>query len=141
MPIAIIITFTRRFFYVWIRNAKYGPYLQIRKQLGLYFAVFTVKKAKYMPPNSYLVAPKIVFDVPGMDRGAAAGPRCALRTCLFVLLFVYGLTAMLFFIVHGGLIATAAAEKKGADSEERKVTRAFLEVDYLRRSRRFLPKK
>ena len=48
------------------RNAKYGPYLQIRKYLGLYFAVFTVKKAKYMPPppNSHLAAPKCVFDVP-----------------------------------------------------------------------------
>ena len=44
------------------RNAKYGPYSQIRKYSGLYFAVFTVKKAKYMPPNSYLVAPKFVFD-------------------------------------------------------------------------------
>ena len=49
-----------------LRNAKYGPYLQIGKYLGLYFAVFTVKKAKYMPPNSYLVAPKFVFDVPGL---------------------------------------------------------------------------
>ena len=47
-----------------VRNAKYGPYLQIRKYSGLYFAVFTVKKAKYMPPNSYLAAPKFAFDVP-----------------------------------------------------------------------------
>ena len=32
---------------------------------GLYFAVFTVKKAKHMPPNSYLAGgPKFVFDVP-----------------------------------------------------------------------------
>ena len=43
------------------RNAKYGPYFQIRKYLGLYFAVFTVKKRRntspqiriWWPPNSY----------------------------------------------------------------------------------------
>ena len=43
----------------------------------------------------------------GMDRGAAAGAFCALRTCLFMLLFMYGLTAMLLFYYarpnrHGG---------------------------------------
>ena len=53
------------------RNAKYGPYLQIQKYLGLYFAVFTVKKAKYIPPNSYLVAPKFAFDVPARLYSAA----------------------------------------------------------------------
>ena len=47
------------------RDAKYyGPYSQIRKYLGLYFAVFTVNKAKYTPPSSYLAAPKFILDVP-----------------------------------------------------------------------------
>ena len=46
------------------RNAKYGPYSQIWKYPGLYFAVFTVKKAKYTPPYSHLAAPtKFAFDV------------------------------------------------------------------------------
>ena len=42
------------------RNAKYGPYSQIRKYLGLYFAVFTVKSQNarpqfriWAPPNSH----------------------------------------------------------------------------------------
>ena len=52
------------------RNAKYGPYLQIRKYLGLYFAVFTVNKAKYMPPNSYLAPPNFVFNAPGRSHQA-----------------------------------------------------------------------
>ena len=45
------------------RNAKYGPYLQIQKYLGPYFAVFTVKKRNTRPqmriwrlPNSYSTA-------------------------------------------------------------------------------------
>ena len=51
------------------RNAKYGPYSQIRNYLGPYFAVFTVKKAKYTPPNSHLAAPKFAFDVPDSRGG------------------------------------------------------------------------
>ena len=47
-----------------------------------------------------------------MDRGAAAGLCCAIRTCLFMLLFyVRPHCHAAFFIMHG-LIATAAAEKK-----------------------------
>ena len=54
------------------RNAKYGPYLQIRDYLGLYFAVFTVKKAN-------LAAPKFVFDVPDPPGHAqhVCGAACA----------------------------------------------------------------
>ena len=47
------------------RNAKYGPYSQTRNYLGLYSAVFTVKKAKYTPPNPHLAAVFGVFRVPG----------------------------------------------------------------------------
>ena len=60
------------------RNAKYGPYLQIQKYLGPYFAVFTVKKTKYTPPN--------VFDGPdthpGLPSCRTSGRRRALeRSC------------------------------------------------------------
>ena len=48
-----------------------------------------------------------------MDRCAAAGPCCTLRACFLMLLFMYGLTAMLLFIMHG-LIAKAARLPRGA---------------------------
>ena len=65
------------------RNAKYGPYLQIQKYLGPYFAVFTVKKTKYTPPNAHLAAPKFVFDGPGERGGERVAPdaRAAAFTC------------------------------------------------------------
>ena len=61
--------------HIRLRAAKHGPYLQTRNYLGVYFAVFTVKKAKYTQPNSYLTHPKFVFSRPD-----SVGPSLSIAT-------------------------------------------------------------
>ena len=50
-----------------VNAIKFSPG-EAQKDLGPYFAVFTVKKTKYTPPNAYLAAPKFAFDGPALPR-------------------------------------------------------------------------